>query len=113
MKREVNAPGLLQPEYVRNITALTSGRIEDLPVKPGVPVTTSTVLVVMSNPDEQIKELQDEQQLALAVGQLAQLKTSLHQQILGQQSAVATVLTQYNNAIRLAAVQDSLAKRNL
>ena len=39
MSRDVNAPGTLEPEYVRNITALTSGRIEDLPVKPGLSVS--------------------------------------------------------------------------
>jgi HlyD family secretion protein len=113
MKREVNAPGTLEPEYVRNITALTSGRVEDLPVRPGVPVTTSTVLVVMSNPDEEIKQLQNEQQLNLAIGNLASLKTSLHQQILGQQGTVANMRTQYNQAVRFAAVQDSLAKKQL
>ena len=63
MKREVNAPGTLEPEYVRNITALISGRVEDLPVKPGVPVTSSTVLVILSSPDEDIKQLQSEQGL--------------------------------------------------
>ena len=46
MTRDVNAPGTLEPEYVRNITALTSGRVEALPIRPGVPVTTNTVLVV-------------------------------------------------------------------
>src|SRR4051812_17272054 len=113
MKREVNAPGTLEAMYVRNVTALTSGRVEDLPVRPGVPVTPATVLVVLSSPDEDIKELQNQQQLNLAVGQLASLKTQLRQQILNQQSLVATTLTQYNNAVRLAAVQDSLAKKNL
>jgi HlyD family secretion protein len=113
MTRDVNAPGTLEPEYVRNIAALTSGRVEELPIKPGVNVTTNTVLVVMSSPDEDIKELQDEQQLNQAIGNLATLKTTLHQQILAQQSAVATVRTQYNNAVRTADVQDSLAKKNL
>jgi multidrug resistance efflux pump len=113
MKREVNAPGTLEAMYVRNVTALTSGRVEDLPIRPGVPVTSSTVLVVLSSPDEDIKELQNEQALNFAVGQLASLKTSLRQQILGQQSLVASTLSQYNNAVRLAAVQDSLAKKNL
>jgi HlyD family secretion protein len=113
MTRDVNAPGTLEPEYVRNIAALTSGRVEELPIKPGVNVTTNTVLVVMSSPDEDIKELQDEQQLNQAVGNLATLKTTLHQQILAQQSVVATVRTQYNNAVRTADVQDSLAKKNL
>ena len=113
MTRDVNAPGTLEPEYVRNVTALVSGRVEDLPVKPGVPVTPTTTLVVLSSPDEDIKLLTDEQQLNAAVGQLANLKTTLHQQILLQQGTVASTRTQYNNAVRLAAVQDSLAKRNL
>lgn len=113
MTRDVNAPGTLEPEYVRNITALTSGRVEDLPVKPGVPVTTSTVLVVLNSPDEEIKLLQYQQQLNSAVGLLASLKTNLKQQILGQQGQVATIRSQYNNAVRLATVQDSLAKKNL
>jgi len=113
MKREVNAPGTLEAMYVRNVTALTSGRVEDLPIRPGVPVTSSTVLVVLSSPDEDIKELQNEQALNLAVGNLASLKNNLRQQILSQQSLVASTLSQYNNANRLAAVQDSLAKKNL
>jgi len=113
MVREVNAPGTLQPEYVRNITALTSGRIEELPVKPGAPVTPTTLLVVMSSPDEEIKQLTNEQQLNQAIGALAQLKTNLHQQILVQQGAVASTRTQYNQAMRLAEVQDSLAAKKL
>lgn len=110
---DVNAPGTLEPEYVRNVVALTNGRVEELPVKPGVSVTPNTVLVVMSNPDEDIKQLQDEQQLNQAIGQLASLKTSLHQQILTQEGTVANMRTQYNNAVRQAAVFDSLAKRKL
>jgi HlyD family secretion protein len=113
MKREVNAPGTLEPEYVRNITALISGRVEDLPIKPGLMVTPTTTLLVMSSPDEDIKLLTDEQQLNAAVGQLASLKTTLHQSILLQQGTVASTRTQFNNAVRTAAVQDSLAKRNL
>ena len=113
MKREVNAPGTLEPEYVRNITALTSGRVEELPVKPGLNVTTSTVLVVMSSPDEDIKQLQNEQALNQAIGNLATLKTQLHQNILSQQGAVASTRTQYNTAVRNATVMDSLAAKKL
>jgi multidrug resistance efflux pump len=109
----VNAPGTLEPEYVRNVTALTTGRVEELPIKPGVPVQQGTMLVVMSNPDEDIRLLQNEQSLNSAVAGLASLKTTLHQQLLSQQGQVATMHTQYNNAARTAAVQDSLAKRNL
>jgi len=113
MTRDVNAPGTLVPDNPRNITALTSGRVEELPVKPGINVTPSTVLVVMSNPDEDIKQMQNEQLLNAAIGQLAALKTQLHQGILLQQGTVASMRTQYNNAVRTAAVQDSLAKKQL
>jgi HlyD family secretion protein len=113
MTRDVNAPGTLEPEYVRNVTALTSGRVEALPVRPGVSVTPSTVLVVMSNPDEEIKQLQNEQALNQAVGALASLKTSLHQAILVQQGVVANTRSAYNNAVRTASVQDSLATKGL
>lgn len=113
MTRDVNAPGNLVPDNPRNITALTSGRVEELPVKPGVNVTPATVLVVMSNPDEDIKQLTNEQALNASIGALAQLKTNLHQNILSQEGVVANMRTQYNNAVRMAAVQDSLAAKKL
>jgi len=113
MTRDVNAPGTLTPDNPRNITALTSGRVEQLPVKPGINVTTSTVLVVMSNPDEDIKLLQNEQTLNAAIGALAQLKTSLHQSILSQQGLVASTRTTLNNTTRQLAVADSLSKKQL
>jgi hypothetical protein len=78
-----------------------------------VPVTSSTVLVVMSSPDEDIKELNNQQAVSLAVGQLATLKTTLRQQILNQQGNVASMQTQYNTAMRNVAVQDSLVKLKL
>jgi len=93
MTRDVNAPGTLEPEYVRNVTALTTGRVEELPVKPGVPVQQGTLLVVMSNPDEDIRLLQNEQSLNTAIAGLASLKTSLHQSVLLQQGNVATMHT--------------------
>jgi len=113
MSRDVNAPGTLEPENPLNITALTSGRVEELPLRPGANVTPSNVLVVMSNPDEDIKKLQDEQTLNQAVGALAQLKTNLYQAILSQEGAVAAQRTVYNNAVRQAAVDDSLAAKKL
>jgi len=113
MKREVNAPGSLVNEDVRNVTALISGRIEGLPVKPGIPVTPATVLVVLSSPDEDIKQLQYEQQLNQAHGTLASLKTQLYQQLLTQRSNIASVRTAYNDAMRIVAVQDSLLKKQL
>ena len=113
MTRDVNAPGTLEPEFVRNVVALTTGRVEELPVKPGIPVTPTTLLVVMSNPDEDIKALQDQESVSQAVGALASLKTNLTQSILAQQGTVADMKTLYNTAVRQAEVDDSLAKKRL
>ena len=113
MTRDVNAPGTLEPEYVRNVVALTGGRVEELPVQPGISVTAKTLLVVLDNPDVRLALLNDQQSLNNAYSSLATLKTSLHQQILAQQGIIASMQTQYNTAVRNAAVQDSLAKRNL
>jgi HlyD family secretion protein len=113
MTRDVNAPGTLEPEYVRNVVALTSGRVEELPVQPGINVTPKTLLVVLDNPDVRLQLLNDQQSLNNSYSALATLKTSLHQQILAQQGVIASLQTQYNTALRNSAVQDSLAKRNL
>ncbi len=113
MTREVNAPGTLVPEHVRIVVALAGGRIESLPVRPGETVTPSTLLVELSNPDVTLNLLQFQQQLSQAVGNLATLKNSLRQQMLGQEATIASLRTQYANAVRDAAVYDSLDKKKL
>ncbi|MFI5228354.1 MAG: efflux RND transporter periplasmic adaptor subunit [Gemmatimonadales bacterium] len=113
MTRDVNAPGTLEPENPRNITALTNGRVEGLPLTPGVTVTPQSVLVVLDNPDERVQLLQDQQQLNAAYANLATLQTTLKQGLLAQQGVIANMQTQYNAAVRLAAVDDSLAVKKL
>ena len=68
---------------------------------------------MLSSPDEDIKQLQSEQVLNAAVGTLASLETTLHQNLLSQQGTVANTRTQYNDAIRQAIVYDSLAVKKL
>ena len=113
MSRDVNAPGTLEPENPRNITALTNGRVEALPLTPGLNVTPASVLVVLDNPDERTLLLQDQQQLNAGYANLATLQTTLKQGLLAQEGVIATMQTQYNTAIRTAAVNDSLAKKRL
>jgi HlyD family secretion protein len=113
MTRDVNAPGTLEPENPRNITALTNGRVESLPLTPGQDVTPASVLVVLDNPDERTLLLQDQQQLNAGYANLANLQTSLKQGLLAQEGVIANMQTQYNAAVRLAAVDDSLAKKKL
>ncbi len=113
MTRDVNAPGTLEPEYVRNVVALTAGRVEELPVQPGINVTSQTLLVVLDNPDVRLTLLNDQASLNNSYSALASLKTNLHQADLAQQGVIANMQTQLNLALRNVAVQDTLATKKL
>lgn len=113
MTREVHAPGTLVPEHIRIIAAVTAGRVEALPVRPGITVTPTTSIVELSNTDVELQSLQYEQNLMQAMGTLATLKTSLQQQLLTQEGTVATTNTLYQNAMRNVAVYDSLDRKKL
>jgi HlyD family secretion protein len=111
--REVRAPGTLEPEHIRIIAAMTAGRVEQLPIRPGVTVTPSTLIVELSNTDVQLAEMQAEQQFTAARGQLASLKTSLQQQRLGQESAIAQLNTLVENANRTLKTMQALDAKGL
>jgi HlyD family secretion protein len=111
--REVRAAGTLVPEHMRIIAAVTAGRIEALPVRPGVTVTPTTLLVEMSNTDVQLQALQAEQSLTQARSGLANLRTSLMQQRLGQEGVIAQLATLVEQAKRDLAVQEGLDKKKL
>jgi multidrug resistance efflux pump len=113
MTISVNAPGTLVPEHVRIIVATTSGRVETLPVRPGVSVTPDETILTLSNPDIDLQTLQYQQQLTQSFSALAQLKTSLQQGLMTEEGAVAQLVTLYQNALRTASVSDSLDKKGL
>jgi multidrug resistance efflux pump len=111
--REVRAAGTLVPEHIRIIAAVTAGRIEALPLRPGVTVQPNTLLIEMSNTDVQLQSLQAEQTLTQARSALANLRTSLQQQRLGQEAVIATIETQLADARRNLAVQEGLDQKGL
>jgi multidrug efflux pump subunit AcrA (membrane-fusion protein) len=113
MTISVNAPGTLVPEHIRIIVATTSGRVETLPVQPGMTVTPDQTILTLSNPDLDLQTLQYQQQLTQAYAALAQLKTTLQQGLMTQEGAVAQLVTQYQDALRTATVADSLDKKGL
>jgi HlyD family secretion protein len=113
MTISVNAPGTLVPEHIRIIVATTSGRVETLPLRPGQTVTPTSTILTLSNPDLDLQTLQYQQQLTQSYASLAQLKTSLQQGLMTQEGTVAQLVTQYQNAVRVAAVADSLDKKHL
>lgn len=109
MVREVRGPGILVPEQVRWISALTAARVERILAQPGATVTANTVLLELSNPDVQIEALDAQRQLTAAEAELVNLRTALENQRLTQTGVVAATRSAYLLAKRRAEVADSLA----
>ena len=115
MVRQVRGPGTLQPERIQFVSTVTAGRVERVLVRPGAPVTASTVLVELSHPDVQLEALTAEQQLNGAEAALVTLQTNLQTQLLNQEGVVATTRSDYNEAKRnaeVAAGLDTLLSKN-
>ena len=111
--RDVRAPGTLVPEHIRIISALVGGRIEQLPLRPGVTVTPATLLVEMSNVDIELQALQAEQSLTQARSALVNLRTSLVQSRLAHEGLIAQLSTQVEEAKRQLIVMEELGKTGL
>lgn len=113
MLRQVRGPGNLAPEQIRYITTLTPGRVERILVQPGAAVTAGTVLLELGNPDVNIQALESEQQLSAAQAQLATLRVALENQRWTQESALATVKRERDEADRQARSAEELAKKGM
>jgi HlyD family secretion protein len=113
MIREVHAPGLLTPEHVKIIAAVTAGRVEQLPLRAGVPVTPTTLLVELSNPDVQLQLLEAQRALTASEGALLSQQTGLRNQRLNQEGTIAGLRTQLNEAKRQLDAAEGLDKKGL
>lgn len=113
MTREVGGPGRLVSEQARWVVASTAGRVERVVFQPGQTVSSSDVLLVLSNPDVQVEGLDAERQLGAAESELATLRSTLRTQILDQQAALATTRSQQREAQRELDSFRELAGRNL
>ncbi|MBE3074607.1 MAG: efflux RND transporter periplasmic adaptor subunit [Actinobacteria bacterium] len=113
MLRQVRGSGTLVPEEIRWIPATTSGRVEKLVLRPGAAVKPDTVILELSNPDLQqsVKEAQLAYQSARA--NLQNRKAELESQLLSQQSDVAGIKAQYNNAALTLEANEKLSKDGL
>jgi HlyD family secretion protein len=106
--RAVRAPGTLVPENIRYVAAQVSGRVEDRPLRPGAMVTRNTVILVLSNPDENLQLLTAQEQLAQAEQNLVTLRGSLQSNKLQQEAAIARIRTQLSLAERNKATFEAL-----
>lgn len=113
MVRQVRAPGTLTPEHIRYVVAVTSGRVEALPVRPGVTVDVATILLELSNPDVQLEMLNAQSSVTNAEQQYVTLKTQLESGRLAQEGTVANSRTVYGNAKREYTTFQALNEKNL
>jgi HlyD family secretion protein len=113
MLRQVRGPGTLVPEQIRYISAVTAGRVERVLAQPGVPVTSETRLVELSNPGVQIQAMEAQRHQAGAEASLANLRAQLENQRLTQEGLVATARATHREAQRQAAVSREMAERGL
>src|SRR5918993_1233353 len=111
--RQVRAPGTLTPERIRYVVAVTSGRVEALPVRPGVTVSPATVILELSNPDVQLEMLNAQSSVTSAQQNYVTLQTSLESQRLQQETAVANARTLYGNAKRYFETFKALDEKKL
>lgn len=113
MERNVRGPGTLVPEQMRQVSAVTSGRVERILAVPSQHVEPGTILLEISNPDVQLQALQAQQQLAAAEAQLVSTRSNLRSQILAQEATVAAARADYADAQRQADNAVELAPQGL
>ena len=111
--RSVRGVGTLTPEQIRIIPAQTAGRVEQIFARPGAQVEPGTPLVRLSNPEEEIQLMESEQRLRTAESDLLQLRSTLQTQVLSQEGVIATVQSQYNEALRQAKTNEELLAKRL
>jgi multidrug efflux pump subunit AcrA (membrane-fusion protein) len=111
--RQVRGPGTLVPEFIRYVSALTAGRVEQKLKLPGDSVEAGTIILVMSNPDVELLALEAHRQLTASEANMINLKSSLEQARLSQSGMVAQIRTQHRNARRNIEAAEELQKNNL
>lgn len=113
MVRQVRAPGTLVPERMRYVAAVTAGRVEARPLRPGVAVTRNTVILELSNPEVQLQWLEAQRGLTQAEQDLVTLRTTLQSNRLNQAGQVEQLKSQRANALREVQVMEGLDAKGL
>ena len=113
MLRQVRGLGTLTPEEIRQIAAPVEGRVEQKFVKPGETVTPGTVLVELSNPTLKQAAVDVSYQIKTAEADLNNLRSRLQSDQMTQQSAIAQIESDYNQAKIQLDTDEQLGKEGL
>jgi HlyD family secretion protein len=113
MLLQVRGLGSLVPEEILWIPAITDGRVVRRFILPGTPVKADTVIMELTNPEQEQATLDADWQLKAAEAQYKSLKAQLESQLLDQKAAAATVQSDYTEANLNADKDAELAKLGL
>ncbi len=94
--REVHGAGTLVPEEIRWIPATTSGRVENIILRPGAIVKPGTVILTLSNPDLESQAKNAELQWKSSEATLENAKATAKSNRVQQEAAVADANSQLN-----------------
>lgn len=86
MMRQVRGLGVLTPDEIRWIPALTDGRVEKILLRPGTPVKADTVVLILSNPNVEQEAFDTQWKLRAEEAQYHNLEVTLQSQVLDQQA---------------------------
>ncbi|HEY2510542.1 MAG TPA: HlyD family efflux transporter periplasmic adaptor subunit, partial [Polyangiaceae bacterium] len=98
----VKGAGTLLPEAVRWLTAETSGRVEEVFLKPGANVDNDTAIVRLENLDVRLLAVQADREVASGHSDLMALERSVHEDELSRESDSVTLHTTLSEAERRA-----------
>ena len=113
MLRNVRGLGTLIPEEIRQIAAPVEGRVEQKFVKPGETVNAGTVLVELSNPTLKQAAVDVEYQIKSAEADMNNLRSRLESDRMTQQSNIAQIQSEYQQAKIQLDADEELAKEGL
>jgi HlyD family secretion protein len=113
LTRQVRGSGVLTPENVRWISAATDGRVERVVAQPGTLVTADTVIIELSDPQEQQSALDAEWQLRAAEAAYAAAQAELESDRLDREAAASRLRAEASQARLRAKADAELANAGL
>lgn len=111
--RAIRASGTLVPENIRWIAAATDARVERLLVQPGMAVTADTVILELSDPQQQQSASDASWQVRAAEAAYEAGRAELESERLDREAAAARLRAEYEQARLRAKADSELAKAGL
>ena len=113
LTRAIRGTGLLVPENIRWIAASTDARVEQVLVQPGSTVTADTVLIELSDPQQQQAARDAEWQLRAAEAAYAAAQAELESERLDREAGAARLRAELEQARLRAKVDQDLENAGL